>query len=72
MPRRPVIPDEEVVNLTANVRASHMRVLDAYGKANRMSRAAVARLAIEEFVSRPEVRSAAGSADNKTRRRSSA
>ena len=71
MPRRPVIPDEEVVTLTAKVRSSHVRVLDAYGKANRMSRAAVARLAIEEFVSRPEVRSAAGSADS-TRRRSSA
>jgi predicted transcriptional regulator len=67
-----VVPDEEVITLTAKVRSSHVRVLDAYGKANRMSRAAVARLAIEEFVSRPEVRSAAETTEEKTRRRSSA
>lgn len=71
MPRRPVIPDEEVTNLTAKVRTSHVRVLDAYAKANRMSRAAVARLAIEQFVSRPEVRSAAGVDDGRKRRRRS-
>lgn len=63
MPARPIASDEQVSRLSALVRDSRIAVLDAYAEAEGISRATAARRAVEEFVSRADVRAVAGLAE---------
>jgi hypothetical protein len=61
---RPRIADEPTVVLHGIARRSHADVLDAYAKAEGISAAAALRRAVENFVSRPDVRAVAGLDDH--------
>lgn len=65
MARPRLTPDEPLGVLHGLARESHIDVLDAYAEAEHITRAAALRRALEQFVTRPDVRAVAGLSDQR-------